>query len=115
VRFALGQINPTIGDFDGNRRLVWEAAREAERRGADLAIFPELALSGYPPKDLLERPAFLDAALACLEALAADLAAAELRVCDSDQLRRDVLVTEESIARTRGKRSAPSTRRLNEE
>src|SRR5450432_3091821 len=80
VRFALSQINPTIGDFDGNRRLVWEATLEAERRGADLAIFPELALSGYPPKDLLERPAFLDAALASLAALAADLAAAELRV-----------------------------------
>jgi NAD+ synthase (glutamine-hydrolysing) len=75
VRVALGQINPTIGDFDGNRRLVWEAAAEAARRGADLAIFPELALSGYPPKDLLERPAFLDAAQACLAGLAADLAA----------------------------------------
>jgi NAD+ synthase (glutamine-hydrolysing) len=80
VRFALGQINPTIGDFDGNRRLVWEATAEAERRGADLAIFPELALSGYPPKDLLERPAFLDAAQANLAALAADLAAARLGV-----------------------------------
>jgi NAD+ synthetase len=75
VRIALGQINPTIGDFDGNRRLVWEAALEAARRGADLAIFPELAISGYPPKDLLERPAFLDAARASLDGLAADLAA----------------------------------------
>ena len=79
MRIALGQINPTIGDFDGNRRLVWDAAREAERRGADLAIFPELALSGYPPKDLLERPAFLDAARASLDALAADLGAAGVR------------------------------------
>src|SRR5262249_34919218 len=75
VRIALGQINPTIGDFDGNRRLVWEAAAEAQRRAADLAIFPELALSGYPPKDLLERPAFLDAAHASLDALAAELGA----------------------------------------
>ncbi|HVZ72806.1 MAG TPA: NAD+ synthase [Polyangia bacterium] len=75
MRVALGQINPTIGDFEGNRRLVWEATLEAERRGADLAIFPELALSGYPPKDLLERPAFLDAARAALGALAVDLGA----------------------------------------
>jgi NAD+ synthetase len=80
VRVALGQINPTIGDFDGNRRLVWEAALEAERRGAELAVFPELALSGYPPKDLLERPAFLDAARASLDALAADLGARGLKV-----------------------------------
>jgi NAD+ synthase (glutamine-hydrolysing) len=75
VRIALGQINPTIGDFDGNRRLVWEATVQAQQRGADLAIFPELALSGYPPKDLLERPAFLDAAHASLDALAAELGA----------------------------------------
>jgi NAD+ synthase (glutamine-hydrolysing) len=79
VRIALGQINPTIGDFDGNRRLVWDGALEAERRGADLAIFPELALSGYPPRDLLERPAFLDAARASLDGLAADLAGRGVR------------------------------------
>ena len=79
MRVALGQINPTIGDFDGNRRLVWEATLEAERRGADLAIFPELALAGYPPRDLLERPAFLDAAQASLDALAADLGARGVR------------------------------------
>jgi len=79
VKIALGQINPTIGDLDGNRRLVWDAALEAERRGADLVIFPELALTGYPPKDLLERPAFLDAARASLDALAADLGARGVR------------------------------------
>jgi NAD+ synthetase len=80
VKIALGQINPTIGDLDGNRRLVWDAALEAERRGADLAIFPELALTGYPPKDLLERPAFLDAARASLDTLAAELGARGVRV-----------------------------------
>jgi len=79
VRIALGQINPTIGDFDGNRRLVWEATLEAERRGAELAVFPELALSGYPPKDLVERTAFLDAARASLDALAADHGARGVR------------------------------------
>ncbi|HTA18743.1 MAG TPA: nitrilase-related carbon-nitrogen hydrolase, partial [Polyangia bacterium] len=80
MKIALGQINPTIGDLDGNRRLVWDAALEAERRGAALAIFPELALTGYPPKDLLERPAFLDAARASLDALAAELGARGVRV-----------------------------------
>jgi NAD+ synthase (glutamine-hydrolysing) len=70
VIVALGQINPTIGDFDGNRRLITAAHAEAARRGADLLLLPELALSGYPPKDLLERPAFLAAARAALEALA---------------------------------------------
>jgi NAD+ synthetase len=75
MRIALGQINPTIGDFAGNRQLVLDATAEAERRGAALVIFPELALSGYPPKDLVERPAFLDAAQASLSALAAELGA----------------------------------------
>ena len=71
MKIALAQINPTVGDFDGNRRLVLEALAAAEVRGAALAIFPELALCGYPPKDLLERPAFVEAARASLDALAA--------------------------------------------
>jgi NAD+ synthase (glutamine-hydrolysing) len=70
VIVALGQINPTIGDFDGNRRQIAGALEDAARRGADLLVLPELAVSGYPPKDLLERPAFLDAARASLDALA---------------------------------------------
>jgi NAD+ synthetase len=76
VKIALAQINPTVGDFDGNRRLVLDALAEAEARGAALAIFPELALCGYPPKDLLERPAFVAAARASLDALAAARAGA---------------------------------------
>jgi len=71
VKIALAQINPTVGDFDGNRRLVLEALAAAEARGAALAIFPELALCGYPPKDLLERPAFVEAARASLDTLVA--------------------------------------------
>jgi NAD+ synthase (glutamine-hydrolysing) len=74
VKIALAQINPTIGDFEGNRGLVIAATREAEARGAALAIFPELALCGYPPKDLLERPAFIQAAADSLQALVAALA-----------------------------------------
>jgi NAD+ synthase (glutamine-hydrolysing) len=72
VRVALGQINPTVGDFEGNRRLVLDSATVAEQRGAELVVFPELALAGYPPKDLLERPAFIEAAQASLRALAAE-------------------------------------------
>jgi NAD+ synthase (glutamine-hydrolysing) len=79
VIVALGQINPTIGDFDGNRRLIAAAHAEAARRGADLLVVPELAICGYPPKDLLERPAFIDAARAALEALARSTAAAPRR------------------------------------
>ncbi|HVR01027.1 MAG TPA: NAD+ synthase [Polyangia bacterium] len=79
MKIALAQINPTIGDFDGNRRLVWDAALEAEGRGAALAVFPELALSGYPPKDLLERTAFLDAARASLDGLTRELGARGVR------------------------------------
>jgi NAD+ synthase (glutamine-hydrolysing) len=71
VKIALAQINPTVGDFEGNRRLVLAAADEAEARGAALAVFPELALCGYPPKDLLERPAFVEAAAESLRALVA--------------------------------------------
>ena len=74
VKIALGQINPTIGDFEGNRRLVLDATAEAASRAAELAVFPELVLSGYPPKDLLERDGFIDASAASLEALAAALA-----------------------------------------
>ena len=80
VKVALGQINPTIGDFEGNRRLVLEATAAAERQGAELAVFPELALAGYPPRDLLERAGFLDAAAASLAGLASSLASSRTAV-----------------------------------
>ena len=73
MKFALGQVNPTIGDFSGNRRLMLDAVAAAEARGAELVLFPELAICGYPPRDLLERPAFIEAARASLSALAAAL------------------------------------------
>jgi len=59
VKIALGQINPTIGDFRGNSQKIIEAARQAHTLGAQLALFPELAVCGYPPRDLLEKPAFV--------------------------------------------------------
>ncbi|HEX8384764.1 MAG TPA: NAD+ synthase [Rubricoccaceae bacterium] len=66
MRIALCQINPTVGDLAGNARVVLDAARRAAEQGADLAVFSELALTGYPPQDLLDRPAFLDDADAAL-------------------------------------------------
>jgi NAD+ synthase (glutamine-hydrolysing) len=73
VKIALGQINPTIGDFVGNRDLIEGAVEGAERGGADLLVLPELAISGYPPNDLLERSGFLGAAQESLDLLAAHL------------------------------------------
>jgi len=59
MRIALAQLNPTVGDLRGNRGLIEEAARKAEAAGADLLLAPELALTGYPPMDLLERVGFV--------------------------------------------------------
>ena len=60
MKLALGQINPTVGDFSGNVELMLDAARRAADSGAGLILFPELALSGYPPQDLVEVPSYLD-------------------------------------------------------
>lgn len=64
MKIALVQINTTPGDVEGNRRRILEGAAKARVDGADLALFPELALPGYPPQDLLERRTFVDACLA---------------------------------------------------
>jgi NAD+ synthase (glutamine-hydrolysing) len=59
VKIALGQINPTVGDFTGNSRKIIEYAQRAQAAGAHLILFPELAVCGYPPRDLLEKPSFV--------------------------------------------------------
>jgi NAD+ synthase (glutamine-hydrolysing) len=69
MKIALAQINTTVGDFEGNLRRILEEYRLAGQRNADLVIFPELTLTGYPPKDLLERPDFVEANLKTLEKL----------------------------------------------
>lgn len=71
MKIAIAQINPRVGDIDGNLRLIEAFARKAEAAGAELAVFPELALTGYPPLDLLERRDFVDANLKALGRLAA--------------------------------------------
>ncbi|HEY1332239.1 MAG TPA: NAD+ synthase [Actinomycetota bacterium] len=70
VRIALGQINTTVGDLAGNVQRMADVAAQATAAGADLACFPELAVTGYPPEDLVLRPAFVDDNLAALEELA---------------------------------------------
>ncbi|RPI74477.1 MAG: NAD+ synthase [Desulfobacteraceae bacterium] len=72
MRIALCQINPIIGDFDYNIALIKEAGAQARKQECDLAVFPELSLLGYPPKDLLERPAFIAENLDRLKRLAAE-------------------------------------------
>src|SRR5579872_3537574 len=59
VKIALGQINPTVGDFAGNAVKHIEFARRAQAEGAGLILFPELSVCGYPPRDLVERPSFV--------------------------------------------------------
>ncbi|HVH06068.1 MAG TPA: nitrilase-related carbon-nitrogen hydrolase, partial [Myxococcota bacterium] len=71
MRVALAQIDPIVGDLPGNRARIEEAARKAEAAGAALVVFPELALPGYPPLDLLERDGFVRDQLRELDRLAA--------------------------------------------
>ena len=70
MRLALAQIDPIVGDLDGNRALILERIEDAKRANADFVIFPELAVTGYPPEDLLLRPGFIRAAEGSLEQIA---------------------------------------------
>ena len=67
LRVALGQINPTVGDFERNVRIIVDAIERARTQGAALVAFPELAITGYPPEDLLFKPAFIEANLRALD------------------------------------------------
>lgn len=71
MRIALCQVNPTVGALEANARRIVDFAHRAKALGADLAVYPELALVGYPPRDLLERADFLAAADSHLDAIAA--------------------------------------------
>ena len=70
MRLALAQINAVVGDLSGNRERIVAALREARDAGSDLVVFPELAVTGYPPEDLLLRPGFVKAARASLDEIA---------------------------------------------
>jgi NAD+ synthase (glutamine-hydrolysing) len=72
MRLALAQINTTVGDLDGNRERILQSIAEARGAGADLVLLPELAVTSYPPEDLLLRPGFIRAAEESLREIAAE-------------------------------------------
>src|SRR5438105_13417760 len=74
LAIAIGQLNPTVGDIAGNAEKARRARAEAARSGADLVALPELFLSGYPPEDLVLKPALQAACRAKIEELAHDTA-----------------------------------------
>ncbi len=72
MKIALGQINPTVGDFSGNAAKIIQYALQARSAGAGLILFPELAVCGYPPRDLVERPSFVARCRATVERIATE-------------------------------------------
>ena len=73
MKLALAQINPTVGDFTGNKKKILQFARQAASLGADLVVFPELCVCGYPPADLLEKTAFVARCEQVVQEIAAEL------------------------------------------
>src|SRR5882762_8503761 len=80
MRIALAQLNPTVGDLTGNVDRMARAARDAAARGAEAVVFPELSITGYPPRDLVEKPSFLESSERELERLARETADLDLSV-----------------------------------
>ncbi len=72
MKIALGQINPTVGDFSGNAAKIVDYSRRAKAAGAGLILFPELSVCGYPPRDLVERPSFVQRNRETAERIAAE-------------------------------------------
>jgi NAD+ synthase (glutamine-hydrolysing) len=70
LRLGLGQINSTVGDLSSNVKRIARVIEQAQQAGVDLVAFPELAITGYPPEDLLLKPSFLSDARRCLDELA---------------------------------------------
>src|SRR5579883_59608 len=73
MKIAIAQLNPTIGDLTGNAQAILAAAQQAVDQGAQLLLTPELSLCGYPPRDLLMHPGFIESMTTTLEQLANDL------------------------------------------
>ena len=72
LRITLAQLNPLVGDLVGNAELMRQAAKIARSAGAQVIVFPELSLTGYPPEDLLLFPAFIEQCEALLTQLATE-------------------------------------------
>jgi NAD+ synthase (glutamine-hydrolysing) len=81
MKIALAQINPTVGDFAGNAARILDFAARAGEQSADLVVFPELSVCGYPPADLLEKSAFLARAQETLEEIAATTTSGPAILC----------------------------------
>lgn len=117
MKISINQINPVIGDFEYNLSLIQKGVREASLSGCDLAVFPELALTGYPPKDLLEKPAFIKRNLEYLEKLSKESSSIGI-VCGFVDINKSLkgkplingaaLLHNGRIIRTGGKRLLPS-------
>ncbi|MCE9519227.1 MAG: NAD+ synthase, partial [Verrucomicrobia bacterium] len=73
MKIALAQLNTTVGDFDGNKTLILDAYRQAVAQGADMVLTPELAITGYPPRDLVNRSQFVPGNKATLQAIASEI------------------------------------------
>ncbi len=117
MRIALCQINPIVGDFEHNAALIRKASDTAKESGCTLAVFPELALLGYPPKDLLERPSFIKENLRRLNKLASEIRGLHILVGYVDVNPRPIgkpllnsaaLIGEGRILATGGKRLLPA-------
>ena len=80
MKIALAQINPTIGDFDGNARKILDFTQRAMQGGANIILFPEMSVCGYPPADLLEKPAFVARAGQVVEEIAAQTASSKIAI-----------------------------------
>lgn len=80
MKIALGQINTTVGDLAGNVARMTAVARDAARGGAELVVFPELSITGYPPRDLVEKPTFVERSDQHLRRLAKETASLDLAV-----------------------------------
>src|SRR6202162_803047 len=72
MKIALGQINPTVGDFAGNAAKIIDFSHRAQSAGAGLILFPELSVCGYPPRDLVERASFVQHNRETLDRIAAE-------------------------------------------
>jgi len=70
---ALAQINPTVGDLNGNSALIMNSVQEAKKAGAHIIVFPEMIVTGYPVEDLALRPSFQDASIAAIEKIASQI------------------------------------------
>ena len=87
MRIALAQINPTVGDIALNVRKIVEFSNRAKQQGAGVVVFPELSVIGYPPKDLLLKPQFIDDNLRAVQRIASGVSGIDVVIGYADAFR----------------------------